>query len=217
MSKKYTLPNKDLTDTNSVKSHYQNLLKKFGDSYKSAQYSSKESQYRRFKFLTEIADIQNTVILDYGCGTGELLEYFNSQGICVQDYIGVDIVPEFLQIARSKFPTHKFIESPETINFKYDYAFVSGVFNNRIKDNKLFWQKTIAKLYDSCRFGVAFNLMSNYVDYFDSELFYESPEDVFRYIKSNISPYVCLRHDFETNPGTIPFEFVVYIYRKSQS
>ena len=217
MYKKRAQSNRHFLNTDSLKRHYQSLFRKFGDSYLSAQYSSKESQHRRFKFLTEIADLKNAVVLDYGCGTGELLEYLNSQGISIQDYIGVDIVPEFLEIAREKFPAHKFVEGPGIHNLKFDYALISGVFNNKVEDNRAFWQKTITNLFSSCRRGVAFNLMSTYVDYFDSELFYESPEEVFKYIKSNVSPYVSLRHDFDTKLGTIPFEFAVYVYRESRS
>lgn len=205
------------TNIDSLKSHYQSLFRRFGDSYLSAQYSSKASQHRRFRILTEIADLNDVVVLDYGCGTGELLDYLKTQGISIQNYIGVDIVPEFLEIARAKFPQYNFIEGPGIQDLKFDFALISGVFNNKLDDNRAFWQKTISSLYSSCRRGIAFNLMSNYVDYFDPELFYESPEEVFRFIKNNVSPYVTLRHDFDTKPGTIPFEFAIYVYRDSKS
>jgi len=47
----------------------------------------------------------NGHILDLGCGTGLYLEYCHSNG-----YIGLDISPKMLEVARSKFPDHTFIE-----------------------------------------------------------------------------------------------------------
>lgn len=62
--------------------------------------------------------------------------------------------------------------------------------------------------------GIAFNMMSSYVDYFDEALFYESPGQVFDFLKSNISPYITIRNDYLVKPEVkVPFEFAVYVYR----
>jgi hypothetical protein len=63
------------------------------------------------------------------------------------------------------------------------------------------------------RLGLAFNMMSAYVDYQDPGLFYEYPENVFGFLKKEITPYVALRNDYEVKPGVVPFDFTVYAYR----
>ena len=96
----------------------------------------------------------------------------------------------------------------------FDYIFISGVFNNKIENNEGYYQDCLRILWERTRKGLAFNMMSAYVDYYDDDLFYEKPEKVFSFVKQNLSPYVVLRNDYQVKPGVIPFEFVVYVYRK---
>jgi ubiquinone/menaquinone biosynthesis C-methylase UbiE len=44
-------------------------------------------------------------VLDVGCGTGNLLPFLEAAGYRMQEYVGVDLSPEMLRIARSK-PCH---------------------------------------------------------------------------------------------------------------
>ena len=62
-------------DTEHLKEFYKNELSLHGDSHSSVRYASRESQWSRYDILTEISDLANKTILDYGCGTGHLLEY----------------------------------------------------------------------------------------------------------------------------------------------
>lgn len=192
--------------------HYQNLLKTYGDSAESAQYSSRETQERRFKYLIQIGSIEGKSILDFGCGTGHLATYLKNHNINVQ-YTGVDIVEDFFTIAKSKHPEHRFGFLENFSGEKFDYIFISGVFNNKIDDNKGYYENYIKDLFKFCRCGMAFNMMSSYVDYYDDDLFYERPETIFEYIKRNVTPYVTLRHDYEVKPGIVPFEFIIYAYK----
>ncbi len=195
-----------------LKAHYRDLLVKFGDSAESAQYSSRESQERRFKILAQIAELNGSSILDFGCGAGHLGTYLNSKNIQFR-YTGVDIVDDFFDIASAKNPGSRFGVIEDFEHEKFDYIFISGVFNNKRKDNRKFYQESLKKLFGMCTKGVAFNMMSTYVDYKDPNLFYESPERVIRFIKQEVTPFVCLRHDYEVKQGVVPFEFAVYAYK----
>lgn len=192
--------------------HYKELLNQFGDSAESAQYSSRESQERRFEILSQIADLNGSNIIDFGCGTGHLATYLKAKGT-VFNYTGVDVVEEFFDIARKKNPDSRFGLLGDFEREKFDYVFISGVFNNKRAGNRRFYEESIRKLFGMCTKGIAFNLMSTYVDYQDEGLFYESPERVFRFIKNELTPFVTLRHDYEVKPGVVPFEFAVYAYR----
>lgn len=44
-------------------------------------------------------------VLDVGCGTGNLLPLLEAPGYRMQEYVGVDLSPEMLRVARSK-PSH---------------------------------------------------------------------------------------------------------------
>ena len=202
-------------NTNDISEHYKNLLAEHGDSPQAVQYSSKSSQERRFELLSDIGHLRNKRILDFGCGTGQLGSYLAKQAIDFE-YFGTDIVSEFLTLCRSKFPEGNFEEFYTLSHLKFDYIFISGVFNNLRTDNQHFYQDTLRKLFSMCTLGLSFNMMSAYVDYKDPGLFYEYPEHVFSFLKREITPYVTLRNDYEVKPGVVPFDFTVYAYRHGQ-
>jgi SAM-dependent methyltransferase len=184
-------------------------LGKYGDGFESAQWSSRETQERRFEILTQIADLNGASILDFGCGSGHLASYLNSKNMKFS-YTGVDVVEEFFNIARVKNPSSRFGLLEEFEHEKFDYIFISGVFNNKRKGNRKFYQETLKMVYGMCSKGIAFNMMSTYVDYQDAGLFYESPERAFRFVKEELTPFVQLRHDYEVKRGVVPFEFAIY-------
>jgi len=197
----------------SIENYYQALFKKFGDSHETVRYSSKEGQLKRYKTLIKVGDLTDCTVLDFGCGVGHFLEFLHSQHQSIEKYTGLEIVPEMLTFARNKYPNASFFSPTELNKLSYDYGFVSGTFNDKMKNNRGFWQDTIVDLFSKCKRGIAFNMMSTYVDFQNRDLFYENPEYVFKFVKNNLTPYVTLRHDFETKENTIPFEFVIYAYK----
>ena len=195
-----------------ISKKYKELIQKYGDSPEAAQWSSRETQEKRFAILAGIGDLNGTRILDFGCGSGHLGTYLRSKNVQFK-YTGVDIVEDFFDIARKNNPDARFGSLQEFEHEKFDYIIISGVFNNKRRDNRKFYQASLKKLFNMCTRGVAFNLMSTYVDYKNENLFYESPERVLRFIKQKLTQFVCLRHDYEIKSGLVPFEFAVYAYR----
>ncbi|MFF7107629.1 class I SAM-dependent methyltransferase [Pseudomonas sichuanensis] len=198
-----------MTEKNRI--HYSNLLETHGDTFEAAQYSSRASQEARFAVLASIADLNGAKILDFGCGTGHLATYLHQQGIEFS-YTGVDILENFFVHGRAKHPEHRFGLWEEFCHERFDYVFVSGVFNNVLDDNWGFFADSVKKLFDVADKGLAFNLMSSYVDYRDPGLWYVDPERVFSYVKT-ITPYLTVRNDYVVKDTQVPFEFAVYAYR----
>jgi ubiquinone/menaquinone biosynthesis C-methylase UbiE len=191
-----------------IRSHYLELLRKHGDVAASAQWSSRESLERRFRQLIRIGDLQDASILDFGCGSGHLATYLERREISVR-YTGVDIVPELLELGKAKHPQHRFGELMDFSEEKFDYVLISGVFNNCRKNSRSYWQQSVRTLFSLCKKGLAFNMMSKYVEYENDELFYEEPEKAFSFVKKNITPYVNLIHDYQVKDDCIPFEFCI--------
>lgn len=196
-----------------IEEHYRALFNEFGDSHKSAQWSDQETQFKRFQILSEIEDLNGKKILDFGCGTGEFATFLKKKNIDV-DYTGVDIVLEFLECAKEKFPSHRFEKFEDIKDEEFDYIFISGVFNNLIDDNEKFYQGILKDLVNLAKKGIAFNMLSSYVDYYDEGLFYVKPENIFGFVKSEITPYVVLRNEYQLKENIIPFEFTCYLYMK---
>jgi SAM-dependent methyltransferase len=166
------------------------------------------------EILCKVGDLQGARILDFGCGTGVLLEHLRALGFS-GEYIGYDLAPEVVQVARNKFPGVCFEVRDilaDGVLESFDYILISGVFNNRIVDNWAMFTGVLKCLFPHARRALAFNALSTYVDYFDPMLYYFSPESVFRFCKEQLSPLVTLHHDYEVRLGVVPYEFTVYIY-----
>ena len=202
-------------DIEALSNHYSELVKRHGDAPESAQYADRETQERRMEVLSEIGVARDSKVLDFGCGTGQLLSFLQRSLGFEGEYVGYDISPKAIELARSTHPAGRFevrniLEQPA--EEKFDYVLVSGVFNNRISDNRTFFEAISRRLMEQAEVGYAFNMLSRFVDYFDDGLYYEDPLHAFRFCKEQLSPLVTLRHDYAVRPGSIPFEFSIYVH-----
>lgn len=204
------------SDFAALSSHYGRLLAEHGDSPQAVQYRDTLSHERRFEVLAQAGDLRTARVLDFGCGTGRLLEYLRRQHAFAGQYTGYDLNADMVETGRKKFPDARF-EARDVLASgvpdEFDFVFINGVFNNLIGDNWGFLTSALRVLFARTRTALAFNALSTYVDYFDAGLYYAEPEAVFRFCKTELSPCVTLRHDYQVKPGTRPFEFTVYVHR----
>lgn len=196
---------------------YQERLKQHGPSAEAVQYADQASQFARFRILAEI-DPHLTSILDVGCGLADFWKFLRSTGHMAR-YCGVEIVPEFVDLATKAMKEDSDAqiqlldaESAE-LPSGYEYAVLSGVFNNRMDDNWAFMTSTLKRMWRAAEKGIAFNAMSTHVDYRDPSLWYVDPADVLAFCKSELGGHPILRHDYVTQPGGFAFEFAVYVRR----
>jgi len=123
-----------------------------------------DSQNVRFKILSEIDDLNNKSILDIGCGNAMLYDYL-IQLYPNFRYVGLDLIDEFLNNAMKRLFNKKDVNFYKG-NFMseqlplLDYYIVSGAFNYK-NSNPLFIFQSIQHLFNSSRFGLGFNLLSN--------------------------------------------------------
>ena len=197
--------------------HYQSLVKEHGNSPLSLQYRDSESQFARFKILSEIANPLNTV-LDVGCGLAHLYHYLKSTGF-TGEYLGVDIVPEFATMASEilKDDSKANVQlgsGLEPLPSGMDYVMLSGVFNNKMPDNKGFMESTLERMFNAAEKGISFNAMSSYVDYKEDDLYYVDPMEVFAFCKTKLGGHPVLRHDYIVSNDGFPFEFAMYVYKQ---
>ena len=188
---------------------YENRLKECGECIQTVGWKDKEQQELRFKILSEIGNLQNTKILDVGCGFGDFYNYLVKKKIKV-DYTGFDIAPNILKVAKKNHPNLNFEVKDiltENVDDNFDYVFASGILNKRISDNIRYTQKIIKKMFDLCNIGVGINMTTDYVDYKEEYLYYHSPEEIFEYCKS-LTKYLSLRHDYPL------YEFTIYLFKE---
>ena len=203
-------------DIDRLAQHYGELVERHGNAAESAQYADRETQERRMQILCEIGVTKDSKVLDFGCGTGQMLHLLQRTIGFEGEYVGYDISPEAIEFARGahadgRFEVRDILVDPSEETF--DYVLVSGVFNNLMNDNRGFFEDVSRRLMAQSRIGYAFNMLSRFVDYFDEGLYYEDPMSAFQFCKENLSPRIALRHDYEVRPGAIPFEFTIYAFQ----
>lgn len=195
-------------DFEEIRIRYEKMLEEFGPNHKALGWNNIESQKLRFKVLSEIDNLNNSTLIDIGCGFGDLYYYLYKSGIKIE-YTGVEISPRLIEIAKEKYPGVNFMIKNiifENIRRQYDYVFLSGVLNTKVSDNYSFAKKMLRKMYEICKKGMSVNMLTNYVDYKKEDIFYYSPEKIFSFCKE-ISRYVVLRHDYHL------YEFTIYVYK----
>lgn len=201
--------NKTLDKINDL---YTTNLKNHGVDSKSVGWKDEDGQNLRFENLLKIIKEDNrhleNQILDYGCGYGAMYSYMKLHNINVSKFYGYDISQEMLRKASEIIPTDRFVPRLSSdINDEVDYSIVSGSFNvmfdSSAEEWDLFIKKTVTRLFEVSRKGIAFNLLTSYVDWKAPDLYYADPSVYFDFCKRNLSRHVSLIHDYPLYEWTI--------------
>ncbi len=185
-------------------------LKKFGDRPEALRWTP-QGQLRRYHTLADIvpaADLNNSTVLDYGCGTGDFYRFLKRRGINVR-YTGIDINENFIDLAKKKYPDCDFrVMSADnfTLEGYFDYIVICGVFNLLVPGVDDDLRHALVTLFKHCNKGLALNALSSHTPVKDPELHFTSPEDMVKFAIENLSPSVALRHDRIEN------DFTLYVY-----
>ncbi|WP_252231542.1 class I SAM-dependent methyltransferase [Clostridium sp. ZBS15] len=194
------------------------LKNKYKKSFESNGYSpeavlwTKEKQFIRFENLINSFSIEGKSILDIGCGFGDLNKLLKEQNNNY-NYCGLDIVEEFINVAEKKYGnSHVKFECCDFLNKdfdeKYDYIVESGIFNIKSSeiDNLELIHNTIEKAMDMCKEAIAFNFLTERVNFKDKDFYYVNPEKILN-IAYKYSKKVVLKSDY------LPFDYTVVIYK----
>ena len=72
-----------------------------------------------------------------------------------------------------------------------------------------FSKVVINKMFEVCKLGIAFNILTTHVRHFASLNFYKNPLEIFAYCLSNLSLNVKIDHSYRL------FEFTTYVYKSN--
>jgi len=194
-----------------VISFFDKNLQLHGDRPEAVRWSG-QGQRLHYQNLLDIGPLDKVKILDFGCGKGDFFQFLSERGIMV-DYTGYDINEKLISLAQKKHSGSRFKVfdiDVDTIDEDFDYIFLCGVFNLRIAGLDEIIKRTLRKLFQHCRRGLAFNALSALNPKKDFELYYTSPDELFNFAVKTLSPYVALRHD------RMFYDFNLFIYKSPQ-
>lgn len=198
--------------------HYETCLAKHGDSHLGVDWPKAQDAETRYRVMLEvIRKPRPTVVslLDFGCGASHLYEYMLANGIAGIDYTGLDLSPNFVKLAFSKFPNNRYIcadilEQPEAVP-AFDYIVMNGVFTEKrglTFDEMLdYFERTLAAVFAKAECGIAFNVMSKHVDWERADLFHLPFDSLANYLKKALTRNFVIRNDYGL------FEYTTYVYR----
>jgi ubiquinone/menaquinone biosynthesis C-methylase UbiE len=179
-----------------IVTNYAHLVETHGDSPASGQWDN-TSQDFRFAQLIRIANLEGKHVLDFGCGIGDLLDYLHKHNIdCT--YTGIDIVQPAIALAKTKFKDFECLNIfEEPVHKSFDFALLSGVFNNATPDADLYMREILQRVFSMTRLGVAFNFISDRVNFRDEDMAYHDPTEVLKFCIDSLSRKTVLHHHYE--------------------
>lgn len=201
----------DPEDVSRVIQRYQQRIAEHGPTFESLNSGSEEKQAIRQWVHASALRGERPSILEVGCGLGDFYKYLTGQKRDCS-YHGYDIVPEYIAECRRVYPQGKFEVRNiflDGIDGVYDTVVMSQVLNNRYQksDNLQVMRRALELAFEHTRVSVSVDMLSTYVDFRNPDLFYYSPEEIFRMAKA-IAHRVLIRHDYRA------FEFCVQLFHQ---
>ena len=116
-----------------------------------------------FEALAGVGQLDGAKVLDVGCGLGAFWGFLK-RGKIKAHYTGIDLFPNVIEEARKLYPEAAFENRVLTARpFRpgaFDYAFLSGVFNVKVRDNWKYMRAILSSVLRQTRKAVAFNVLS---------------------------------------------------------
>lgn len=200
-----------LNDIKNMKQLYEERYKIHGYDPKTLGWY-KGKQKMRFSILTSQVDLEGLSLLDIGCGFGDL-NYFLKNKLEKYKYHGIDCSDVLIAEAINHHPEKHITfavgdylaEEPNS----YDYIIGSGIFNFKFvnDDNYSYINSVLEKSFSECRVGVAFDFLSDKVDFKKYDVtFHSNPSRILDFCYK-LTRNVVLRNDYA------PFEFSIFLFK----
>ena len=190
---------------------YNKMLTNGANEAECVGWGSTDSQEKRFGVLIEIGNLDNSSILDVGCGLGAFVDYIHKTHLNLL-YTGTDINPNMIQGAQQRHTDIEFIHTDITHDEhalndrRFDYVFLSGALNLSADKHHDTIENIMKEMFFLAHKGVAINFLSVFSDHLTPGEYYCNPVEILQMALS-ITKRVTLRHDY------MPHDFTVYLYK----
>ncbi len=206
-----TVPCADPADAHNLLAYFRGLFAKHGPTSNSLGWRPSSQAVRFEEVLAAFGDQPPESLLDIGCGFGDLLTFLRNAGWSGA-YLGIDLTPEFIEIARERHkldPNTSFmignVLTQELPVKTFDWCVSIGLCNYQRGGRAMdFIEALTARCVSiACR-TVLIDFLSTTSDRRHDELFFSNPADVIA---------IALRHSrrIVLNHSYMPFEFMLRI------
>lgn len=143
---------------------YQKGLQKYGPEARALQWRSKEAAELRYEQLIADIDFEGKSVLDVGCGFGDIIPFISSKSRKFK-YTGVDIVPEFIRVAKKRYSGNQFLIRDyfgDPLEGVFDIIVSSGTLNVNLQNALLYRKKAIKAMFEHANEIIGFNMAGGY-------------------------------------------------------
>jgi trans-aconitate methyltransferase len=189
---------------------YRKRFKEFGNDPKSLLWKSRGAAHQRFRQFWAEIDFDGKRVLDVGCGFGEFGKFLLKRYKNV-DYTGIDIMPEFIEVAKKEVPNGKFeIKDFNDLDGRYDVVVASGVLNsNKEGQNLEYRRRAIKKMFELTNGVLAFNMLGGHpqpANKSGGNVWYADSLEILEYCM-NLTRRVIMRANYH------PKDFTILMYK----
>ena len=168
------------------------------------------SQRVRFEALACVGTLKGAKLLDVGCGLGAFWSYLRDQKLRA-DYTGVDLFPNVIAEARrlhpeASFETRNIVARPFAAK-RFDFAFLSGVFNVKVPDNWKYMRALLKAALRQTKKAVAFNVLNAEADLNESDRFCVEAKALASFGRRLGASKVCLLDHYH------PVDLTLFVYK----
>lgn len=172
---------------------------------------------KNFEFYQQLlrGKQEKFTICDAGCGFGDASAYLTALNLKNYQYLGLDVVDEFLNIGKEKYGSDKvrfmkrnFI-TDDISDLEFDYAISSQTFTvcyTEEDNNYDVIFRSIEKLFRQCKKGVSFNFFTDRGEFQREGTAYHDPVELIRFAYT-LSTNVVLDN------GCFPYECTLTIMK----
>jgi SAM-dependent methyltransferase len=202
-------------------SHYERCFHLHGVSPKGVDWPNGPDLEARFATLLSVLDgtpeEPPPVLLDVGCGPGLLLDYLHATGRLTRvEYQGIDLSPVMVEAARQRWPGKDFsardIISEPLADQSVDVVVMNGVLTEKLDLSHEAMvglaQGLILAAFRTARIGIAFNVMSNRVDWERPDLFHWGFDELAAFLNARVSRHYAFRADYGL------YEYAAFVWRE---
>jgi len=191
---------------------YEARLREHGYSPETLGWGKQGRQEVRFGALAEMAVARPaSSVLDVGCGFADLYDYLTVRGWRGQ-YVGIDIVPGLLEVARERHPDLDLrladITGPVEALGELDFVIASGTFNAALRTGDTYEhiRGALAAMVDHTKQAVCVDFLSSHVEFEKPGAWHTDPAWAMQAARA-LSPRVVIRHDY------MPYEFALFVFK----
>jgi SAM-dependent methyltransferase len=198
--------------------HYESCLEKHGDSHLGVDWPKSADAETRYQVMLDVIRRPappRLELLDFGCGASHLYEYMRAREVKGIEYMGLDLSAKFIDLSRRKFPENRYacadiLENPAEVP-EADYIVMNGVFTEKrgltFEDMLAYFERMLAAVFAKARTGIAFNVMSNHVDWEREDLFHLPLDVLADFLTRSLTRNFVMRNDYGL------YEYTTYVYR----